>query len=241
MRKIELNKLRPRLVMSACLAGENVRYDGQPVSDDFSLKLLAFCEVIKVCPEVAIGLGVPRDRVILYYEGRKPRLFQPATGRELTQELVRFSRHFLENLKEVDGFLLKAKSPSCGVSRTKTYRDREGTVYKGLGKGLFAQEALKKFPMLYIEDELRLKDPRRKLRFLIGIFSSALLRQQKSPQKLHQLIGEYIAPVAPMIEKRMQDADVQEYLSLLRRATAKLSTKGLKSVSRKLVPEELIS
>jgi len=203
--------LKPKLVVSACLAGEDVRYDGVPVKDPFALKLCSQVETISVCPEVSIGLGVPRDRIILVEE-EEPRLYQPATGRELTGDILSFTEGFLKGLPPVDGFLLKAKSPSCGVSHTKVYKDREGKELLGLGEGIFAREVRRSFPHVFVEDELGLRDRNRRLRFLVGIYMLALFRHRGNLSKV----------------------------KCLKRAVEELPEKALVRLAQKLVPKELL-
>ncbi len=169
---------KPKLVISACLKGEFVRYDGGTVKDPFVEKFLKYCEPIGVCPELAIGLGVPRPKVLIYWKDGSPRLFQPSTQKDLTQEMLRFSNEFLSSLPEVDGFLLKGKSPSCGVSNsTLSYKDPEGKIFSHRTKGLFAREVLEKFQDLPVEDEKRLKDEHIRKHFLTRLFSLARLRE----------------------------------------------------------------
>ncbi|MEN3028394.1 MAG: DUF523 and DUF1722 domain-containing protein [Aquificaceae bacterium] len=163
----------------ACLNLKPVRYNGQEVRDEFVLKLLPFCEVLEVCPEVAIGLGVPRERVIVYTKENSFGLSQPSTGLELTQKMESFAELFLKNLPEVDAFLLKSKSPSCGVSNTKVYKDPEGREFHSKGKGLFALRVLESFEYLPVEDEGRLKDRELREHFLTRLFSVAELREKR--------------------------------------------------------------
>lgn len=170
---------RPRLVVSACLLGEKVRYDGSSAEDRFVLELSRRCEVIPVCPEVSIGLGVPREKIIVYVEEGKLKLSQPSTGRDLTEEMEMFSGDFLDHLS-VDGFILKSKSPSCGVSRTKTYEDPEGKKYRGLGRGLFALKVLRRYPYHPVEDEIRLKSGKRRTLFLAKLYTLFTLRTDPS-------------------------------------------------------------
>ncbi|QWK19701.1 MAG: DUF523 and DUF1722 domain-containing protein [Hydrogenobacter thermophilus] len=171
--------VKPVLVISACLDLQPVRYNGQVVKDELALKLREYCQTIAVCPEVSIGLGVPRDRVIVYMD-KEPRLFQPSTGRDLTQEMLLFSESFLSSLPEVDGFLLKSKSPSCGISGTLVYKDPYAKEFYKRGKGLFAMRVLEKFELLPVEDEGRLKNPEIRDHFLTRLFAVAHLRSALS-------------------------------------------------------------
>lgn len=170
---------KPRIVLSACLNLEQVRYDGGLVRDEFVLKLRDFCEVISICPEVSIGLGVPRDKIIVYKKDSEYRLSQPSTGVDLTQAMVDFSERFLSSLTEIDGFLLKSKSPSCGVSNTLVYRDSKGEKFYGRYKGIFAIKVLERFKYLPVEDEKRLKNDDIRRHFLTKLFAIADLRRLK--------------------------------------------------------------
>lgn len=231
--------LKPRVVVSSCLAGENVRYDGKPVEDEFSQKLIRYTEVIKVCPEVGIGLGVPRDRVIVYLQDKELRLSQPSTGLELTERMSRFSKDFFEQLPEVDGFLLKSKSPSCGVSRTKTYKDQKGEHYRGLGKGLFASEVLKRFPYLPVEDELRLRSHRVRLLFTLSLFALAYVRE-RSAEEFHRRFGNQLKYFLPRLERKLRRADTHTYRKLLLKVFGGLPSGVLNTLAQKLVPPNLL-
>ncbi len=160
---------RPVVVFSSCLLGERVRYDGSSSEDQFALKLKEFVYPVKVCPEVEIGLGVPRKKIFLL-KSNGYRVIQEETKADLTAELNRFSKKFLKSLKTVDGFFLKSKSPSCGVSGTKTYKNPDRTGYVGRRRGLFALNIKKYFPYYPVEDEIRLKDFYRRYYFLTRLY-----------------------------------------------------------------------
>ncbi len=176
---------RPILLLSACLDLQPVRYNGEVVKDDFVLKLREFCEIKTVCPEIGMGLGVPRDKIIVYVKDGEYRLLQPSTSRELTNDMEHFWNNLTANtnLDEIDGVVLKSKSPSCGVSNTKVYKDPEGKVYYGKGKGLFALRLLETFPLLPVEDEGRLKDYGLRDHFLTRLFAYSYWRNFKKNVK----------------------------------------------------------
>lgn len=181
---------KPKLVVSACLNLKPVRYNGQEVRDEFVLKLLPYCHVIEVCPEVSIGLGVPRDKIIVYRKNGSVGLSQPSSGLELTDRMEKFTQEFLESIEEVDGFLLKSKSPSCGVSNTKVYADPEGKEFYGKGKGLFALRVLERYRDLPVEDEGRLRNPELRDHFLTRLFALADLRESiNNMQEISQLMS----------------------------------------------------
>ncbi|MGB9642382.1 MAG: YbgA family protein [Candidatus Ratteibacteria bacterium] len=180
---------RPVIVLSACLNSEPVRYNGEIIRDAFVEKLKNFVDVITVCPEIEIGLSVPRDPIKLYFEKDTYRIYQTKTGLDLTAKLIRFSTEFLNHLKNIDGFLLKGKSPSCGFSGTKVYRDKNAKDILKRGMGLFAQIVKEKLPDKPIEDELRLKNSEIRHHFLASIFAHADMRNiKKNAKSIRELI-----------------------------------------------------
>ncbi|MCM8822221.1 MAG: DUF523 and DUF1722 domain-containing protein [Candidatus Omnitrophica bacterium] len=183
--EIENNFARPVIVLSACLDGEPVRYNGEILHNDLVEKLKESAEIIKVCPEVSIGLGVPRDPIKIYLENERYRIYQSKTGIDLTEKMEKFSVGFLDGLKDVDGFLLKGQSPSCGFSGTKIYSNKNARDIVKKGTGLFAQIVKEKFPDKPIEDELRLRDSEIKKHFLTRIF--AISEMKSLERKIHSI------------------------------------------------------
>ncbi len=182
--------VRPKIVISRCFF-EYVRYDGGTVLDPFVEKLKNYVDFITVCPEVDIGLGVPRQRIIIVKDGENKRLIQYQTGIDLTEKMEEFSKGFLSKLENVDGFLLKSKSPSCGVGTTKLYL-REQVV--GRTYGFFAQAVRESMPYMPLEDEGRLRDKNIRENFLIRIFAFAELRklmENFSPKGLVEFHSAY--------------------------------------------------
>jgi len=170
---------RPTVVISRCIDFDSCRYNGQVIRASLREELEPFVDLLPICPELEIGLGVPRDPVRLVQEGRKQevRLLQPSTGRDLTRAMSSFAKRFLDSLEEVDGFVLKSRSPSCAIGDAKRFHsDREDDGYDS-GPGLFAAHVLDRFPDAAIEDEARLKDPRVRDRFLTRLFALAAFRQ----------------------------------------------------------------
>ncbi len=153
---------RPILVASLCLGDAGVRYDGRAIRDAFFAELAPHVELRTVCPEMEIGLGVPRAPI----ERVGGRLLQPSTGRDLTADMRRFAEAWLNGLGPVDGFLLKSRSPSCGV------RD----VNRSGRPGFFAEAVLARYPHAAVEEEGRLGEPGCRERFLTRLFLSAGLR-----------------------------------------------------------------
>ena len=118
---------------------------------------------VPVCPEAGIGLPVPRDPITLIETSDGIRLIQTMTGKDLTSKMRSFCRQFLAAQKP-DGFILKARSPSCAVRDAAVYDDG-GELMEETRAGLFARAVLDRFPMLPVEDEERLAEPSVMFRF----------------------------------------------------------------------------
>ncbi|MFW6132092.1 MAG: DUF523 and DUF1722 domain-containing protein [Candidatus Aminicenantaceae bacterium] len=203
---------KPRIVISECINLKPVRYDGGIIKDSFSKSLENHVHFIPVCPEVDIGLGVPREKVVLVKTKKKDyRLSQPETGLDLTQKMIHFSEYFLNQLEKIDGFLLKSKSPSCGVSGTKTYKSMNGTGFLFRGKGIFAMKVMKYFPYFPCEDESRLIDVNIRTHFLTRIFALFQLRNELSDpislKKMKLFHKKYRALITVYNQTRLKNLD----------------------------------
>lgn len=156
-----------RVGISSCLLGDEVRFDGGHKRDAFLIGTLApFVEWVRVCPEVELGLGVPREPVRLVSTAGETRMVGVESGIDHTDGMRAYARRRVEELAAMDlcGYVLKSKSPSCGLGDVKVYRDN-GTASQ-TGSGLFAAALTERFPDLPIEDESRLADTATRIRFL---------------------------------------------------------------------------
>ncbi|NOQ64969.1 MAG: DUF523 domain-containing protein [Methyloprofundus sp.] len=129
-------KAQKIIAISACLLGHKVRYDGADQAHQIIQQLQRYFEVIPVCPEVGIGLTVPREKIELHQQGDEVRLLtttQPS--KDLTVAMVAYAGMFLQN-HAISGLILKDKSPSCGVANCKQF-DEHGLMQRE-GTGIFA-------------------------------------------------------------------------------------------------------
>jgi uncharacterized protein YbgA (DUF1722 family)/uncharacterized protein YbbK (DUF523 family) len=160
-----------RIGVSSCLLGDRVRFDGGHKQDRFLTKTLApLVRFVPVCPEIEVGMGVPRPSLRLQRVEGEIRLIQTKTGDDHTRAMRRFARRRVGELSRLDlsGFLLKKDSPSCGLFRVKLY-DHNG-VPSRTGRGLFAEELTRRLPLLPMEEEGRLHDPRLRENFFERAF-----------------------------------------------------------------------
>ena len=144
--------LRPVVVASKCITFESVRWNGQIIASEFVEKLKPYVNFIPVCPEIEVGLGVPRDPVRIVLVSGEKKLLQPATGFDFTDKMTKFSESFLDSLDAVDGFILKSASPSSGFKNVKVYPSIERVSSIEKAPGFFGGAVLQKFPNLAIED-----------------------------------------------------------------------------------------
>ena len=161
-----------RLGISACLLGQEVRFDGGHKNDPFLVNTFGrFVEWVPVCPEVEAGFGTPREAMRLVRRDDEVRLLTVKTARDVTTQLDGYARRRVVQLtsEELSGYVLKKDSPSCGMERVKLY-DPKGTSTRS-GRGLYAVRLRERFPDLPIEEEGRLSDPRLRENFIARVFA----------------------------------------------------------------------
>lgn len=161
-----------RIGISACLLGDEVRYDGGHKRDEFLADVLGpEVEFVKVCPEVEVGMGTPREPVRLVSENGALRMVTTMTGVDHTDAMNAWAQKRVEELarENLSGYVLKSESPSCGMAGVKVYGDSLEPAR--IGRGLFAEVLLRRFPELPVEEEGRLRDPRVRDRFLARVFA----------------------------------------------------------------------
>lgn len=167
---------RVRIGVSSCLLGQEVRYNGGHKRDSFLTDVFGrYAEWVPVCPEVEIGLGTPRPAMRLVRIGRGEeagiRLVTPETGADHTEAMRAWAERRVDELStaDLDGYVLKKDSPSCGMERVKLYPEEGGAPNKE-ARGLFAEILLRRLPHLPVEEEGRLNDPPLRENFITRVF-----------------------------------------------------------------------
>lgn len=179
---------KPVVVVSRCIEFEQCRYNGLMISSEVVRSLRPHVEFVPVCPEVEIGLGIPRQPIRIISVDGASRLIQPATEADVTQKMTDFTKSFLDSLEAVDGFILKSRSPSCGLKDVKVYSGSGKGMSASKGKGFFGAGVLERFPQLAAEDEGRLTNFRIREHFLIRLFVLAGFRRLKRDRSMKQLV-----------------------------------------------------
>jgi uncharacterized protein YbgA (DUF1722 family)/uncharacterized protein YbbK (DUF523 family) len=165
-----------RVGVSSCIIGAEVRWNGGHARQRYLTDVLAdFVEYVPVCPEVEVGMGVPRPTVRLVRDGSDVRMVDPRNGVDWTAAMNRLSRDRSAELAGQDlcGFVLKKDSPTCGLMRVRVHGDT-GTTRDG--QGLFASALVQRFPYLPVEEEGRLNDPLIRENFIERVFAYRRLK-----------------------------------------------------------------
>jgi uncharacterized protein YbgA (DUF1722 family)/uncharacterized protein YbbK (DUF523 family) len=163
---------RPKLGISACLLGNAVRFDGGHKRDRFLTDTLGqFIEWIPICPEVEVGMTVPREPVRLIARRAGTQMIAERSGKDWTDEMLKFALIRARNLATADlsGYIFKKNSPSCGIQRVRIYNSKG--VPSREGRGLFATAVIDRFPLMPAEEEGRLNDPVLRENFIERVFA----------------------------------------------------------------------
>ncbi|MEV4258217.1 DUF523 and DUF1722 domain-containing protein [Spirillospora sp. NPDC049652] len=171
---------RPRLAVSSCLLGAPVRYNGAHSRDRFLTGALSrHVDWVPVCPEMEIGLGAPRPSMRLRTDGH---IVTKDGGDDYTGAMTALAEHRLPGLDEIDGYVLKSRSPSCGLQNLPRYASgrpgerADGQPVDRKGRGVFAALLLGAYPDLPVEEGGRLNDPVLREHFVERVFAQARLR-----------------------------------------------------------------
>ncbi len=177
--KAEESITRPiRIGISMCLLGEKVRFDSGHKKDRFITDTLGrFFEFVPACPELEVGMGVPREAVRLVGSHEHPRMVGVKSATDWTEIMNKYSVEKAKVLKNagLSGFIFKSDSPSCGMERVRIYTEA-GMPSKN-GRGLFANVFMKELPLVPVEEEGRLNDNKIRENFIVRVFSYHRLQE----------------------------------------------------------------
>ena len=165
-----------------------MRYNGQVIPSRIVHDIMPFVDFIKVCPEVEIGLGIPRDPLRIIKQDDEYRLVQPKTGEDFTERMNTFTNNFLDGLGDIDGFIFKGLSPSMGIDDVKVYAGAHMAPVVERNAGLFVREVIARYPGYPIEENERLRNIRIRHHFLTQLYTFAAFRQVKAESSLDSLL-----------------------------------------------------
>lgn len=243
---------KPRVAVSACLLGKEVRFDGGHKRDRFvSDQLPRVFDLVPVCPELEAGMGVPRPVIHLRRINGETRLMRSDGSIDYTETMLKVaSRRALTLGGEISGFIFKSKSPSCGMERVPM-ANAQGVKQDRSGVGVFVEHFSRLAPLVPVEEEGRLNDPLLRENFLERVYAyqrwkqvadndvagfieyhtrHKLMLMARGPQ-CYSRLGRIVAGVthADLAERR--DKYIQEFMQVMRKlVTRKLHYNVLQHV-----------
>jgi uncharacterized protein YbgA (DUF1722 family)/uncharacterized protein YbbK (DUF523 family) len=181
---------KPKLGISACLLGHQVRFDGGYKRDKFLTDVFGKCvDWVPVCPELEVGMGVPRETVRLVGSPMNPKMISQKSGRDWTVAMNRLATNRARELAKLDlsGYVFKKDSPSCGLERVRVYDSNNMPARKG--RGLFAARVVQRLPLMPVEEEGRLNDLSLRENFIERVFAYRRWQDAKSaPKSIRTLV-----------------------------------------------------
>lgn len=179
---------KPKIVVSECLYGTKCRYDGQGYNDKVIQSLKDYVDIQTVCPELAIGLSIPREpiRIEMNKENEEYRLIDYNSKNDYTNQMTEFSEEFINGLDYIDGFILKSRSPTCGLKDAKVYYRGNKCSIRSNENGFFLQKIIDKYDYLPIENEGQLKNYNIRDNFFTRIFFINNLKNNKNIIEFHK-------------------------------------------------------
>ncbi|MGJ8682925.1 YbgA family protein, partial [Paraglaciecola sp.] len=167
----KVEKRHLKIGISACLAGEQVRFDGSNKPSNFCLNELGQHVSYKsFCPEVAVGLPVPRPTIRQIKNNDLISVSRPDGTGDVTKALQSYGKKVALMTKDLSGYVFCAKSPTCGMERVKVYSP-EGNALSSDGIGVFAKEIMQANPLLPCEENGRLNDLHIRENFVARVFA----------------------------------------------------------------------
>jgi uncharacterized protein YbgA (DUF1722 family)/uncharacterized protein YbbK (DUF523 family) len=240
---------RPRVSISKCLGFEKCRFDGSMISSDEVDQLKEFVDFLPLCPEMGMGLPSPRESLRLIIDKKNEdnhRLSTTKSGIDMTEEMLEYSKQAYIQLIgfDPDGFLLKSRSPSCGIKEVRLYSSIEkGPSLNNKSKGLYAEYMMEKFPELIFEDEGRISNFNLREHFYTAIFTKADFRKTKELRTIKALIDFHsknkylfmtysqnqlsvLGKIVANHEKKTIDDTIAEYESNMNKLLLKMPATG---------------
>ncbi len=179
---------KPKVLISRCLTFENCRYDGGIVNDDFVEKLKDYIDFVTICPEVEIGLGIPRKWLSLVKDNDNFILYQRATDKDFTQDVKRYAQEVFSKISDVDGFILKGRSPSCGIKDVGYSISKKNRMKNGKSSGIFGHLVKEKYKNYPVETEGRLRNFEIRENFLTELYTLLRYKEIQRSMKMSDLV-----------------------------------------------------
>ncbi len=218
-----MSAVRPTIEVSRCLGFASSRYNGLSIREPAVEGIVPFVEVVTVCPEADIGLGVPRSPIRLVGPAGAARLVQPETGVDVTEKMDQFAEAFVESVGHCDGAVLKATSPSCGPRDVRAYAAAvRGSAFTKT-RGAFASVVIARRPLWAVEDEGRLRNFDLRQHFLTRIFAAARLRGALAAGRMNDLVAFHASHKLLLMAREVADDYASHFAAALERAPRRTS------------------
>ena len=187
----KIEDARIKVGISSCLLGFKVRYDAGHKHDRYITDILGpYFKFVPVCPEVEVGMPVPRESVRLTGDANAPNMIGNKTGTDWTDRMNKYSAMRVMKLEKenLSGYILKKDSPSCGLFRVKIHSEHRA---ERNGRGLYAAALAGQYPLMPVEEEGRLNDPVLRDNFIVRVFAYHRLRQLFEGRTCRKAIVEF--------------------------------------------------
>lgn len=184
----DVSKEEIKIGISACVIGNKVRFDGSNKPSSFCIKELSrHMEFEPYCPEVAIGLPIPRTTIRQIKKQDIIAVAQADGQGDVSEALTNYGQKIANQSAHLSGYIFCAKSPSCGMERVKVYSE-QGNLLSADGIGAFAKQIMDNNPLLPCEENGRLNDMRIRENFIARVYAYKHWQKlQESGLTLHKL------------------------------------------------------
>lgn len=188
----DLSMSRPKIAISACLMGTEVRFNGGHKESRLCSRTLAeHFEFVPLCPEVAIGMGIPREPIRLVGDPQSPQAVGTVNPSiNVTAPLAEYGEKMAGELNDICGYIFMQQSPSCGLERVKVYHDN-GAPVNGGGRGIYAQAFCARHPDLPVEEAGRLNDPVLRENFITRVLAYSAWQQVLAQGLSRRVLTEF--------------------------------------------------
>jgi len=221
-----MKRTKPLVLISSCILGNKVRFNGGHTKFDWITDYLAkYVDFVPICPEMAMGMGAPREQIhIEYKRGEESRLIG-RSGTDYTLQMNAAKEEYSSSLlkKDFDGIIMQAKSPSCALERVK-YRNSETGIPDKVEAGIFGKFFIENFPNTPMMDSGRLINLEQRHIFLSKLFANFDFKQNVNSistfQEFHQsykylLMGHDQNKLREMGRLAAKGESLESYRSLL--------------------------
>ncbi|GKX31508.1 hypothetical protein SH1V18_39880 [Vallitalea longa] len=181
--------ITPTIAISRCINFDKCRYNGDGDNNEFINTLKDYVTFVPFCPEVEIGMETPRKPIRLVEINNMIHLIQPFTKIDLTDKMLDYTNMLMTRLQNVDGFIMKTRSPSCGIKEVKIYDSDKKGANSRKGKGMVGGRITEMYSHLPIEDDGRLRNFKIREHFLTKLYVMSTLRKIKRTKSLDTLIN----------------------------------------------------